>query len=301
MKVVLFGAGASFGSGEVSPKAPPLGKDLFEALVRLFPSTWGQIPESVKAEFLKDFEEGMGILIEKHGFAVAPLMQRMACFLSQFHLTSSSNNLYIHFFDFLVSRGLLKDTLVSTINYECLIENAVNLNNLKVGYFANPESGNQIAPIWKLHGSCNFKVTGLEATRDVSFSGVGVAFDGSIEPLNPSDVRRVYLGNTALYPAMCLYAKGKPITMSPSVIKKAQATWADEVQKAEIICVIGIHPNPTDAHIWSPITESDAQLYYVGNESAFKAWTSQYRADKANLHLGNKWNAVFDEVNNHLA
>jgi len=301
MKVVLFGAGASFGSGEVNPTIPPLGKDLFDVLARLFPSTWGQVPVGVRAELRRNFEEGMGTLIERHGFAVAPLMQRMAIFFSRFGLTTGSNNLYFRFFEFLTSNDLLKETLVSTLNYECLAEIAANLNNLQIGYFVNPVSGNQTAPIWKLHGSCNFKVAGLEATRGVSFSGVGIAFDGSIELLNPADVRRVYLGNTALYPAMCLYAKDKPITMAPSVIKEKQALWADEVRKAEVICAIGIRPNPDDSHIWSPIAESVGEFCYVGNKHWFKAWTSQYRADKVNLYLGDTWNSVFDKVNNHFA
>ncbi len=32
--VFIFGAGASHGAGEVSPQPPPLGRNLFEALVQ---------------------------------------------------------------------------------------------------------------------------------------------------------------------------------------------------------------------------------------------------------------------------
>src|SRR5437899_3093186 len=93
MRVVLFGAGASYGSGTVVPKPPPLGSQLFEVLHRLYAS-WRSIPEAEAKEFARDFESGMAHVIEKYGMAVAPLMQDMAIFFASFALPTSGDNLY---------------------------------------------------------------------------------------------------------------------------------------------------------------------------------------------------------------
>ena len=52
MKIILFGAGASYADSRV-----PLTKDLFLALQNSFPNTWGNIPPiNNAADFEKDFE-----------------------------------------------------------------------------------------------------------------------------------------------------------------------------------------------------------------------------------------------------
>ena len=162
MRVVLFGAGASYGSGSVAPKPPPLGADLFPALRKLFP-TWRSIPEAEAALFAADFEEGMAQIIERYGMAVGPLMQEVATFFSIFDLDATAQNLYRD----LITAARGRDVLWSTVNYECLLEIAANQTGLDVAYFGDPADHSSGA-IWKLHGSCNFKVTGLEAGRGVS-------------------------------------------------------------------------------------------------------------------------------------
>lgn len=57
--VLIFGAGASFGSGDVNPKPPPMTVDLFAVLKRLFPPIWGGLSQEMMEVFTNDFEEGM--------------------------------------------------------------------------------------------------------------------------------------------------------------------------------------------------------------------------------------------------
>jgi hypothetical protein len=56
--VFLFGAGASYGSGDCSPNCPPVGPHLFPELQR-----WGGVASTVgdalRDKFDADFEEGM--------------------------------------------------------------------------------------------------------------------------------------------------------------------------------------------------------------------------------------------------
>ncbi len=56
---ILFGAGASFGSGSVIPKPPPMTANLIRALERLFPAVWGSLPEAQRNLLRRDFEAGM--------------------------------------------------------------------------------------------------------------------------------------------------------------------------------------------------------------------------------------------------
>lgn len=294
MKVILFGAGASHGAGDTLPVPAPLGRDLFPALARLFPGSWGQIPEEAAALFADDFEAGMATVAEKYGLAVGPLMQKMAIFFSWFTAGNEGSNLYFRLFSEAYRSELVPDLLVSTINYECIAETAANKAGLKVSYFGDVRSDPDSLALWKLHGSCNFKVAGLEATRGVSYSGV--AFDGGIEFLNPPEVRRYYSGDTALYPAMALYARSKSIFMAPTIIQNKQKAWAEEVQTASHVIVIGVRPNPADEHIWGPIARTDAEVSFVGSRTGFENWVSAHRPTTRSEFLGSRWSPGFGAV-----
>ena len=80
MKVILFGAGASYGSEHVFPNPPPLGGQLFNVLRRDSPLDWGTITGSLRDEFEVSFERGMGALLASGSHALPVLMQRLAIF-----------------------------------------------------------------------------------------------------------------------------------------------------------------------------------------------------------------------------
>jgi hypothetical protein len=296
MRFVLFGAGASYGCGDVLPKKPPLGRDLFPVLRRIYP-TWRSIPQETSALFETHFESGMADVIERYGFAVGPLMQEMAIFFSIFYISERADNRYIRILENAKGRN---DIIWSTINYECLLELAVARIGRPVNYFADQGSANDSIPIWKLHGSCNFRVKGLDATRGVSYSGTGIVFEGGIEPIKPAEVRTYYSGNTALYPAMALYAGGKPISMSPAVIKQAQERWNKHVRASERGLLIGVCPNPEDVHLWTCLNETKAELGYVGDEKAFAEWIASYRRKLPSKFIGPRWEEVEENITEFL-
>jgi hypothetical protein len=283
MRLVLFGAGASYGCGDVSPRPPPLGGQLFAALSRLYAS-WRGVPADVAVLFRKNFESGMAALIERHSHAIAPLMQDMAIFFSMFGFARDASNLYTR----IVKAETGGNILWATLNYECLLELAVASVGNKIGYFQDPPLTQGEVPVWKLHGSCNFKVSGLEATRGISFSS-GISFGAGIEPIELSAVRTHYKGNTALYPAMALFAKGKPIAMSPDPVQWAQRRWAEHVSVATRTLVIGVHPNKDDEHIWGPLRRAPGALGYVGDPKAFNDWRATAVQPSASICLGSRW------------
>lgn len=152
-KVVLFGAGASFGSGDdVYPYRTPLGRDLYAKLQTYFPTTWGdKVPSFLDRVFKKDFEKVMEQLVNSEFSTLVPLLMRnMSEYFVEFRPTRDSN-LYIRFIKEL--KPILNDILFSTLNYDLLFEHAVKHNGLLVTRLQ--EIQDRIYFL-KLHGSCDF-------------------------------------------------------------------------------------------------------------------------------------------------
>lgn len=158
-----------------------------------------------------------------------------------------------------------------------------------VNYFDDALALDSNIIIWKLHGSCNFLPHGgVTATRDVSFRP-GVAFGTGIRPVNPNEVATYCTGNTALYPVMAVYARGKPVQIAPAIIQRIQEFWITAINSASTVAIIGVHPHPEDKHIWEPLSATKAKLLFVGNEKAFSDWQSKYRIDGNSIYIGNRF------------
>ncbi|MEX0609038.1 MAG: hypothetical protein WD016_05375 [Balneolaceae bacterium] len=297
MNVFLFGAGASFGSGNVYPTPPPLGNQLFNALERLFPTSWGSLPTDVKDVFRTNFEHGMQEIIDRYNAAIAPLMQHMGIYFSRFRLFNDQSNHYKSLIEHCSNEGLLDRTIFSSLNYECLLEIACSMESVQINYFGDPEKDK--AAIYKLHGSCNFKSAGLELSRGVQFSGV--TFEGGLQILQPNQVAPVFRGNTGLYPAMSLYAQNKPLNVSPAGINEGLNKWKTHIENASRIIVIGVMPNREDEHLWLPIANSDAEFIFVGGEEQYDNWVNEFRNSKTNKYLGFTWEQANEELLEELS
>ncbi len=295
MTIILFGAGASFGSGDVYPYPPPLGNRLYLELRKQY-SEWASLPSDLDKKFESNFEEGMGEIISKYGMAISPLMQRMAVYFAGFSLRKYSNNLYVSLLRELKARGKLSETILTTLNYECLLETSAYVNQIEQSYFdVQPNSAN----IWKIHGSCSFRHSGMNATRGVRMSGYNL--QGGFTIVN--DLREIisyYNGDTSLYPAMCLFAKDKPIHVSTDIILQQIERWQQLVLNAAKIIIIGVRPFKEDGHIWNFIANSDAQVVMVGSENEFMSWCERRRIGKRSKFLGPYWKGseelVYEEI-----
>lgn len=292
--VVLFGAGASHGAGGVFPSVPPLGSDLYRELASMFPRTWGSFPSSLQAQFQADFEEGMSALWNSGSHTIPVLMQQMAIFFTHYRLSSQRVDAYSKLFDALVHSG--KSVLFSSLNYDCLFEIAVSMAGKVVSYFNDVPSSDLGIIIWKLHGSSNFLPHGgVRATRGVSF-GSGATFETGIQPVNPNEVAIYCTGNTALYPVMAIYARGKPIQIAPIIIQRIREFWTTAVELASMVIAIGIHPHPEDKHIWGPLSATKAKLLFVGNGKAFSDWQSKYRTNGESVYIGGHFDSCIRTI-----
>ncbi len=290
--VILFGAGASFGAGDIIPEKPPLGNQLYNRLKDFFPASWGRLPHEIDVVFAADFEKGMNIVYEHHSQGIAPLMKDMAVYLIQLR-PYSHESLYDLLIKRMIELSLLEGFLFSTLNYDCILEFCLLNQNRKVSYW--DYGSKDSVPVWKLHGSTNWFSKNIEASDGVTFTK-GVTFEGGLKAfLDTNEVIEKCIVNQGLYPSMCLFMKGKPIQIAPRIIMEQQKKWSEAISLAKTVTCIGINPLPEDSHIWEPIARTKAKLYFIGNKEAFDTWVQEFRAGEG-IFIESYFNTGFNKL-----
>jgi hypothetical protein len=296
--VFIFGAGASYGAGDILPESPPLGFQLYRELARIYPGSWGALPEEVANALMSNFEDGMQIIYDRMSAAIPQLMREMAIYFVQFR-PASGRTLYCRLIDVIRSLDILDRVLFSTLNYECVLERSLLAKQIGINLF-QAIAENADVPVWKLHGSCNMFATGIEATPGVMYSA-GVTFDGGIEALlDSNDVIGRCLVGTALAPVMCLYMRDKPLNVAPGAIKMLQSMWESSVRNSAAVFCVGVNPHVADAHIWQPIAEAPGDVYFVGGRTAFEHWQLTHRPNRSSF-IGDRFGACFSELTRTIA
>lgn len=291
---ILFGAGASYGAGSILPERPPLGNQLFNELQRIYPNTWGTIDGDLQALFIANFEVGMKEIWDKYSHSVSPLMQNMSEYFIQFRPINNTS-LYCKLVDTLKSRGILELISFSSLNYDILLELALLNNGYTINYFYPESEGLNEVEVLKIHGSSNFIGTGIEGGKGISY-GSGAIFNGGIKAsLDSNEIIENFLVKSGIAPVMSLYMEGKPVNVSPQIIKDLQRTYQNRCIEAKAIIVIGVKPIAGDNHIWDCIRKCNATVHYVGSSSDFVFFKEL--GITAN-HLGEYFNTSFNEITN---
>jgi hypothetical protein len=147
----LFGAGASYGSGDCSPYCPPLERDLFPELQR-----WGGVASTVenplREKFIVDFEKGMEEFYRHRNTDTTAFLREMAGYFAQFK--PGPKNYYGKLARIVAQAS--GTVVLATTNYEMLIELALDGAGQGVAYGRPPQSIRKGIPLLKIHGSCNF-------------------------------------------------------------------------------------------------------------------------------------------------
>lgn len=293
MTVVLFGAGASYGSEKVSPYPPPLSKDLYHELGEYCPEVWGAIPDRYKQKFEGDFEAAMGELWESGSFDGPALMRCMAHYFTQF--SPNSENIYNRFLKNLDRGSNVNDIVFSSLNYECVFELAARQSVCsKINYFGDrSEDG---LTVWKIHGSCNFLSGSIRGSADsVSYSGDAVTWRGELQIAGCRQARK-HIAKNAFFPAMALFASGKPVYSHPDQIESIQSKWSEAVLEADMVAVVGAAVNPADDHIWDPLAETSAQLLLVGDLDQYERWDAKERDGGPTIPVGRRFESSFAKL-----
>jgi hypothetical protein len=229
---------------------------------------------------------------------IGPLMQDMALYFTSFRLDGTGSDLYSSLMK-AMSGTSFSETLFSSLNYECLLEIAASALGLTVHYGDIPPPPDSMT-VWKLHGSCNFipDPKSISLRRGGSF-GFGATFNPNLLPVSPHEAAQWVCGDTALYPAMCMFAVGKPSQISPHVFAGYQSKWAELINRAKKVFVIGVRPHLIDSHVWGPLGNTDAELFFVGSLNEYTGWLPDRRARPTN-YVGPTFREALDVLSREL-
>lgn len=265
-KLVLLGAGASYGSELTGRPVPPLGPDLFDRLASR-PGIASRLPKSTQQLF-KDFEKGMAEFAVSNNGDIQQFQREMACYLAEF--TPSPNSLYCE----LLKLFDRKETIFASLNYDLLLEEAMEA----CGYHAcyDLKLLYRRIRLIKPHGSSNFwyDLPG-HVFRNIKVVNCGTALSAPVRPRNRVESLALCQTDDSFAPAMSLYAKGKEVKTCPDFVIQQQALFEEACLSVKEIYIIGVRVVPEDAHVWGPLMKSSAHLTYFGrgnDESEFMAW-----------------------------
>jgi hypothetical protein len=229
---------------------------------------------------------------------VPQLMQQMAIYFVQFRPRVPGTTLYCKLVRAIEKAGARERLLLSTLNYECLLEHSIWEAKVPVNYGDFPNRDG--ITVWKLHGACNFLPADVSAIRSVSYTSA-VGFGTPMRPARDlNEVLEFCLGDNALPPVMCLFMPGKPVQVSAGSISNVQAQWQEKVAAAKQVAVVGVYPNPEDTHVWDTLANSTGELFYVGAAAPFDEWTRAYRSARPSKVLGEHFDTAFDTLLHHM-
>jgi hypothetical protein len=298
-RVILFGAGASYGAEPVAPHAPPLGGALFDALRAAYPEAWGKISDSERSAFVPNFELGMRKIWEGGSHAGPVLVRCMAHYFTRFR--PLPGNTYERVLRKLGQQGAIDGTFFSSLNYECVLECAArDYGYTNIDYFGEGPTANDSFLLWKIHGSCNFVPLGVKGQAGGVSISPGVSIDGDLGAV-ALRVARGYSEQSAFSPSIAVFMEGKPVQSCPSVIRSLQGRWAAEIRRADVVGLVGVHPNLADGHIWDPLSEAPGKVVVIGDEEANRVWASTHREGRSTMILGPYFRDHVDEFAEAMA
>ena len=269
-RLILLGAGASFGSGDAHPHPPPLGNKLFEALE----ARGGQaavLPEALKVKFRERFEIGMAAFEEHVNGNVMQFQRELAHYLAEF--SPGPKNVYLR----LIRAYRSSQVIFCSLNYDLLFE--LSAAALKLNTLYNHQKSNAHIHLLKIHGSSNFWPDfGTSNISECTFVGNAIDIEAPVVALNQRDTIQRCKTQDSLAPAIAMYAEGKKKKVCPAYIDQQLAMWTATVSTATKVAVIGTRIYLPDVHIWDALAESRADIYYYGvnqsDRAEFEEWKS---------------------------
>lgn len=303
----LFGAGASYGSGDqtVTPHQTPLGNQLAKLLAAKY-DYWNLVTNFSELDW-SDFETAFGKLVENNPSALLNGFRPVAHFFSQFEITENSN-LYSRLAREVKKHNSLHQTVFATLNYDCLLEQALSqiaCSPVCLNYHIQDLN---TVTVLKLHGSChfapnpeNYKIQGVMPAGWTNLDVPIVEITLSEAAIRYNDAQSLLADDPfpdISMPIMSLYLKGKKSFLGETEINKIQKDYAKMASACSRIMVVGVAPTFHDAHVWEPLRQTSAQLIYCGVNIAdqFNYWRNGNSLRNQDIVLDGPWEKHFDEL-----
>jgi hypothetical protein len=291
--VILFGAGASFGSA--SSNVPPLGVTLFSELQKFNPQGWGRLPDNLSSSFEQDFEKGMTELAQWNSHAMPILQRAMAAYFFNFY--PSPSNLYVELGKRI--RNTKWKGALATLNYERLLELSLLSTGVQPVVWNTDGQENSIE-LCLPHGCCHIFCESVKGTsQGVSFSGVDVTTDGPVRVIpNPQEFNS-RINEDAFPPVMSYFQPDKATTSGMSFINGQRERWKQLVASAAVIGIIGVRVRSSDSHIWDALQHTKAKLVYcsgVDGGKEFLEWKQHVRPSSSDKAFYGYFKESFDDI-----
>jgi hypothetical protein len=228
----------------------------------------------------------MDILWSEQPDDMLDLLNDMGRYFIQFEPVIGQPTQYAHLLFMLRSRNLLSSCAFASINYECIFEIAATRLGLSLSYGPRVK-GQDVVWIMKPHGSSNFlPANEPHGSRNViKVHGSGQIYDAQIVARPIEAARQRYAESYFLPPVMSLFKPGKLTPSARSFIDRIRSQWREYVLGSDYVAVIGSRPNLADGHLWDPILESNAHVWYLsGTEPDYGEFSR--RLDGRLHHLG---------------
>jgi hypothetical protein len=279
--VIVFGAGASYGAGHVLPAAPPLGLDLYDALATQYPNVWGpdsHIGKMWADKLRRDFERTMAedVVPWVPSLTLLEWHRCVSQFFARYSLEEHGRDCYSMLLSGLRTKGLLARVTFGTLNYDCLLEQAIARLGIDVDYLLDDFVSSSSIPLAKIHGSCNFVSIDLGSRRalltNANASGVECGFDRLPLTKLPERLQDKFgRHEQAFFPVLSLYSPYKPSILASVKLQGLRNTLTQRLTQTTAVLIVGIKPNPQgDQHLWDPIAQSSApKILYVGSTADF--------------------------------
>jgi hypothetical protein len=193
----------------------------------------------------------------------------MSLFLAEFDVGPA--NLYHRLLKLAIPHR--SKVVLATLNYDLLVELAADDAKVTIRYAGLHDSMEGVS-LLKLHGSVNFLPDlGRSTIRGVKLGRSRRIVSAPARAASKPETIRFCRTEDTLAPAVALYAAGKEVLYSEVIVQQQQEEFRREVSRAAEVCLIGVRVNPTDTHIWEPLSAARARISYVGFEpSSFTDW-----------------------------
>lgn len=278
--VILFGAGASYGAGHVLPQVPPLGPNLYDALAAQYPDKWGSESHLGKmwaAQLRDDFERTMyeEVLPKVSSLSLLEWHRCVAEFFAGYRLPRGRRDMYSLLLSGLRTRGLLERVTLGSLNYDCLLEQAMLGLRLITDYMLDDFAPQESVPLAKIHGSSNFITDDLFSDR-AYITNPNAMIECTFTALHVQNLEsrlreRFSTYKPAFFPVLGLYSPDKPSILAPAKLQNLRNIFAERINRATAVVLIGVRPNPRDPHLWEPVAQSQAsRIAYVGGEADYQ-------------------------------
>lgn len=294
-RLVLTGAGASHDVQNACPRAPPVGSQLIDELLRRDFPAWLGLSDELKEGFKgsEGFEGGFVRVREKDDTLTAGLLREMARYFLDFRPSGRTK------YDFLVDRlsRSATPTFWATLNYDLLLDFAIASRFGRVTY------SNARLPhtILKVHGAPNIWPDAQGASFvNIVFQGFGENVAAPEKELTREDAIRecATAAISGFAPAMALFAPKKDLLFCAGFIRAAQAEYGKSVATCEEVWVVGVGYAGHDTHVWEPLERADGKLTIVDPCSAqfaeFQACRS--RAGRGTRLIEGKFGDFLSEI-----